>query len=155
MKKFCVLVITLCTLLSGVFTSVQASCGDINNTNIIFNKTFPMAQPIVAKNDKPIMYPNPRNGYRTGYARPKTRFAHPNKRFSKPQKRYARKRPDYIYSREYQNNIVNRHNPGMKSNKKITNYTVANNKTGVKINNNNRVIACSGITYYGIQNNCK
>ena len=43
---------------------------------------------------------------RTGYAHPKTRFAKPNKRFSKPQKRMAHVRPKYIYTPEYQKNIV-------------------------------------------------
>ena len=154
MKKFLVFIVTFCTLLSGVFTSVWASVDEINNTNIIFSKTSAMAQPAAVKKNQPLMYPNPRNGYRTGYARPKTRFARPNKRFSKPQTRFAHKRPEYIYTKEYQRNIVNRHRPGMMSNKKNTNLVVANNKTSDRINNS-KVIACGGITYYGIQNNCK
>ena len=151
MKKFLIsLIIFVMCFVINIQTLAYGNA--LENNNIIYNKTLAIAAPAEPKKDKPLMYPNPRNGYRTGFARPKTRFAHINKRFSKPQTRYAHKRPDYIYSKEYQNNIVNRHNPGMVS---------KNNKPAITIpqptinTNKNKIIACSGITYYGIQNSCK
>ena len=90
----------------GTVVLAQPYGDDINYTNIIYTKTTAIARKITTdKKQQPLMYPNPRNGYRTGYARPKTRFAHPNKRFSQPQTRFAHKRPDYIYTKEYQNNV--------------------------------------------------
>ena len=94
---------------------------------------------------------------RTGYAHPKTRFAKPNKRFSQPQKRMAHVRPKYLYSNEYQKNIV-KHQSGMKRQYPTT--TKVQNNTPSRFNKNYqatqyRTLSCGGITYYNINNTCK
>lgn len=94
---------------------------------------------------------------RTGYAHPKTRFAKPNKRFSKPQKRMAHVRPKYIYTPEYQKNIV-KHQSGMKRQHPIT--AKVQNNIPSRFNKDFQIpqyktISCGGITYYGVNNACK
>lgn len=146
----------------GFNSAVFAVCDVQDRVAVLYNATAAMAKPAQpakpAKpsqliNDKPLMYPNAKNGYRTGFSKPKTRFAHPNKRFSKPQRRFSHKRPEYIYTKEYQNNITNRHNPGMKkyNSSPQKQIAAANNKNI----NTNKVVVCDGIIYYGIKNNCK
>ena len=163
MKNFFI-IISLIIIVLGANFSAASACDVQHKTTVIYNQTNVIAK--AAKLAKPaklatpskphLMYPNPQNGYRTGFSRPKTRFAHINKRFSKPQTRFAHKRPEYIYSREYQNNITNRHNPGMKKNNKTKlPAAVLSQKSKNNITNKNKIIACSGITYYGIQNYCK
>ena len=166
MKKFVITVLSI-FIFSGLNSSVNAVDDVQDRVALFYSKTTSVAKPAQpAKSAKPsqlrdnkiLMYPNPGNGFRTGFSKPQTRFSHPSRRFSQPQTRFAHKRPEYIYTREYQKNIVNRHSPGMKRNiAKQVKPTLAVNPKRVKAVNVNtkKIIACGGITYYGIQNSCK
>ncbi|MBQ8459777.1 hypothetical protein IJ541_06715 [bacterium] len=104
------------------------------------------------------VYMTPGMYYRTGYARPKTRFAQPNKRFAQPQTHFAHVRPKYIYTTDYQDNISNKHNPGMKrqfeSEIKTTESTISRFNKNYSITQSKKV-SCAGVTYYGVEGACK
>ena len=168
MKKILLLVyFILCTNLCAAADTVYynnsgQSVGVSYDSGLQFeyDAVVPMAKQV---SSSPIytpehIYMRPGMYYRTGYARPKTRFAQPNKRFAQPQTHFAHVRPKYIYTKEYQDNISNKHNPGMKrqfdDKTKIVPNTISRFDKNFPVNQNKKV-SCGGITYYGISGVCK
>ena len=87
MKKFVITVLSI-FIFSGLNSSVNAVDDVQDRVALFYSKTASVAKPAQpAKSAKPsqlrdnktINVPKSKNGYRTGFSRPKTRFAHPSR----------------------------------------------------------------------------
>lgn len=152
MKKFilliCFLIITcpIANSATQVYYDVTGQPSYMENYGPIVK---PMAGPYI---QPPKIYPQPGIHYRTGYSRPNKRYAQPKKRLAKPITRLAHKRPDYIYTSDYQNKVKDiNQNP---STEKTKDSTISRFDKNYQITQTKKV-SCGGITYYGIQNLCK
>jgi len=146
-----------------LFLVIMLSCNsEVSAVNMpqepVYYNSYPMAVRRISPFES--YTPTYESYRRTGYSRPQTRFAYPRRQFSKPVKTYAQKRPAFIYTADYQNQIKDRHLAGMKRQYEVSSEGKNNESIVSRFDKNFNItqlkkVSCGGITYYGIDGACK